>query len=360
MRGLFVFLLFVLVAGFSFFVVFLIVDSVYASVERDFVVPVATFSSVLSDDDAAVLRGIVKGFSFLQRQRFADAVRFGLGFVLFEFFLVIAGVMVYVRRVRRPIRALAGLMEGFVRDGAGALSHVRGGQDVSYLVRAYEGFLRRLDEYESVVGDLSRFRGWKEISRVIVHEVRNVLSPVRMVVEHAVSTGVFPAERGVFVLRKLGEVDGLLDRFRRISHLPEACVESVKLSDVVRDVVCEFFSVAVDCPESCVAMADSLLLAEVIRNLLKNVRDMGEDVECGVVCYCEGDYCVVCVWDRGSGVEPDVLDKIWSPGFSTKTGGLGIGLPLVKSLVAEMGGWVECESQPGEGFVVRVFLKRGI
>lgn len=68
------------------------------------------------------------------------------------------------------------------------------------------------------------------------------------------------------------------------------------------------------------------------------------------------------VQDSGSGIEDDVKPRIFKPLFTTKdeAGGTGLGLAVVSSLVLEMGGTVEVESEPGSGacFVVSLPVER--
>jgi PAS domain S-box-containing protein len=69
-----------------------------------------------------------------------------------------------------------------------------------------------------------------------------------------------------------------------------------------------------------------------------------------------GNYVRVTVEDRGPGIPAENLMKIFDPFFSTKTGGTGLGLAVVYSVVKKHGGHVEVASTPGEGATFRVLL----
>lgn len=69
-------------------------------------------------------------------------------------------------------------------------------------------------------------------------------------------------------------------------------------------------------------------------------------------------YVVIAVEDTGVGMERDVLEKIFSPFFTTKEGdkGTGLGLTVSQGIVEEHEGWIDVESEPGKGSVFRVHL----
>jgi two-component system sensor histidine kinase HydH len=61
------------------------------------------------------------------------------------------------------------------------------------------------------------------------------------------------------------------------------------------------------------------------------------------------------VVDDGPGIAPDVLEKLFTPYFTTRAEGTGLGLAVVRRIVDEHGGLVEVASEPGSGAVFRVF-----
>jgi len=72
------------------------------------------------------------------------------------------------------------------------------------------------------------------------------------------------------------------------------------------------------------------------------------------------DYVLVEVEDTGTGIAPDIMDKIFEPFFSTKDvgKGTGLGLSTVYGIVKQTGGSIQASSQMGQGTVFRVFLPR--
>jgi two-component system, cell cycle sensor histidine kinase and response regulator CckA len=73
-----------------------------------------------------------------------------------------------------------------------------------------------------------------------------------------------------------------------------------------------------------------------------------------------GEYVVCEVADNGSGIPPDIRDKIWEPFFSTKDvgKGTGLGLSMVYGIVKQTGGFIYCDSDMGKGTTFSIFLPR--
>jgi signal transduction histidine kinase len=63
-----------------------------------------------------------------------------------------------------------------------------------------------------------------------------------------------------------------------------------------------------------------------------------------------------CVIDRGSGIDPKLIETIFNPFVTTKPNGVGLGLAIVSKIVDRHGGKMSVESQPGEGSVFHISL----
>ncbi len=63
--------------------------------------------------------------------------------------------------------------------------------------------------------------------------------------------------------------------------------------------------------------------------------------------------------DSGPGMPPDVRKRIFEPLFSTKSFGVGLGLPVVKQIMEHHGGGIEIETEEGHGTRVCLWLPTG-
>lgn len=159
-------------------------------------------------------------------------------------------------------------------------------------------------------------------------------------------------------------------------------LEILDLNGVVHDAVRQILPV----PDELLLdldLADSLLhvkggrsqLFRVISNLLSNARDAMADVgrltirseniyaddTCGLIDRIpRGEYVKLTVTDTGTGITPEVVAKMFDPFFTTKKTdsrrGSGLGLSVVHAVVDDHRGYIDCETAPGEGTSIYLFL----
>jgi signal transduction histidine kinase len=103
----------------------------------------------------------------------------------------------------------------------------------------------------------------------------------------------------------------------------------------------------------------------MVRNLLENARRYGAGAPIEVrATRVDGGQMEFSVWDRGAGVPPEEMERIFEPfyrvpGAKESAGGVGLGLSLVRSIAAQHRGTARCVARPGggSGFVVRLPLE---
>jgi len=237
-----------------------------------------------------------------------------------------------------------------------------------------EGALMAVIEDVSEVVRSNRLAAWAEMARIIAHEIKNPLTPIRLSVEHLRevwrrSGGRTPEFERVLeecvsnVLRQTEELKRAASEFSDYARLPRPEMGPTDVARVIRDSAAAFAGApgvrwSVDADPELLAEADPRLLARVISNLIGNAVDAlasgGGEIRLSVE-RAEGRI-VVTVDDTGPGVPARILPRLFDPYFSAKSGGTGLGLAIAKKIVEEHGGTIAAENRKGGGFRVRFEL----
>jgi signal transduction histidine kinase len=221
-----------------------------------------------------------------------------------------------------------------------------------------------------------------EFLAMLGHELRNPLAPIVTALEltrerEGPSRERDIIERQVQHVRRL--VDDLLDVARIARGKLELTREPMELGLALRDGI-ELarpliderrHTLSLDCPAHGLRVAgDRTRLAQVVANLLTNAARYSEPGgSIRVRAFTDGEQVVLCIEDSGIGIAPELLPRIYELFAQAKqtaergSGGLGLGLSIVKSLVEQHGGEVRARSDgPGRGskFEVRLPALEGV
>ena len=107
--------------------------------------------------------------------------------------------------------------------------------------------------------------------------------------------------------------------------------------------------------ESQVIRADRNQVQQVLLNLVKNSMEALESIKDPMLMirsFREEDQIVVLISDNGTGIDPEIIDEIFVPFYTTKPQGSGIGLSLARQVMRMHGGNIRITSGKGEGTMV--------
>ncbi|MFN3653642.1 MAG: ATP-binding protein [Armatimonadota bacterium] len=223
--------------------------------------------------------------------------------------------------------------------------------------------LQRADEYKN------RFLA------LLGHELRGPLGVIRNALEILVQLGLRdgPRQRRALetIRRQVGQEARLIDDLLNLNRIASGklllCFEAVELGELIRRTADDHrdtletagLTLELELPEEPVWVnGDPARLAQVLGNLLLNARkftDPGGRVTVRLESAAEAHWATVTVRDTGIGIRPEVLPRIFTAfaqdeQHRERSGGLGLGLSLVKGLVELHGGEVWASSEgPGRG-----------
>ncbi|GBC94675.1 Sensor protein ZraS [bacterium HR16] len=208
-----------------------------------------------------------------------------------------------------------------------------------------------------------------QLASTIAHELRNPLSSIRASAQHLRGEYAGNAELCEFLDIIINEVDVLNTKateFLRFARPVEPVFQEVSLSDLIGSTVQFMHSyieeqgvqVEVDVSVPFTIKADPNQMKEALRNLIINaVQAMPEGGTLSLIATpAPGDTVNIIVKDTGVGIPPENLDRIFTPFYTTKAKGSGLGLANVQKIVESHGGTISVQSQVGTGTEMRITL----
>jgi signal transduction histidine kinase len=208
------------------------------------------------------------------------------------------------------------------------------------------------------------------------HEIRNPLTAIRSTIQY-LGKGMHDADKLEMINELMEEVDrinkivqGLLS-FAKPSELEKSKVDIVQLlqqtlvllnNTIIQKQIDVDLNISV---KNTVVTADASQLKQVFLNVILNAVEAMENsmekkltlgVESGRSLDYQSRYLLISVTDSGKGIEPNDIENIFIPFYTTKKDGTGLGLPISYGIVNQHGGELEINSAPGKGVTVVIKL----
>jgi len=214
------------------------------------------------------------------------------------------------------------------------------------------------------------------IASGLAHEIRNPLSSLRMNLQllredwdHPITEREQKGRRKIdLLLRETERMEAILSDFLRFAAHHTLNLQRTDLNALAGETL-DFLAPQAECarirlrrefdPALPLVDVDPNLIRQALLNLLINAQQaVGPGGEIVVRTWTHGPEIRLSVSDNGHGIPPENRDRIFNLYFSTRPGGTGLGLPMVKKIVEEHRGTVEVQSESGKGSTFTLCLKK--
>lgn len=259
----------------------------------------------------------------------------------------------YARRISQPLKQFADAAERLGRDPRGApLSlSLKGTAEINVAADAFNDMQERLRRY---VEDRTAMVG------AIAHDLRTPLTRLRFRIENA------PEDLRLKMAADIDQMEEMISAaltFVRDASRPGDRTR-LELSSLLESLCDEMAETGADTEvergEKVILEGDPVALRRLFANLLENAVKFGDRARARI--YQVGGSAIVEIEDDGPGIPVEDAERVFEPFYrrepsrSRQTGGIGLGLAVVRSVVRGHGGDVVLENRPGGGLTARVHL----
>ena len=270
-------------------------------------------------------------------------------------------------RITSPLRMLQqGLASVRLEEKSQPLEY-SGKDEISELVDQYN---KMLDELQSSALKLARSEredAWRDMAKQIAHEIKNPLTPMKLNVQQLYKKWKDKPENfeenlrsfKQYQIEQIDNLSSIATEFSSFARMPKANPRETNLinhinavADLYNDIKNIDLEINFNGLGEVIIFADKEQLNSMLSNILRNAVQAIPGKRRGLInvsLSIRDQKVLIKVKDNGVGIPGELKNKLFTPNFTTKSSGMGLGLSIVKRVVETADGQIWFESEPGKG-----------
>ena len=245
--------------------------------------------------------------------------------------------------------------------------------EIGVLVKEYNKMVAKLEYSAQALAKSEREGAWREMAQQVAHEIKNPLTPMKLSIQY-LQKAIDNNQDNVkdlasrvtdTLVEQIDHLSKIAADFAQFANIGNTKMERIDLHEVI-DSLKDLYKTNPDISISwkpvqrnSMVMADRTQMNRLFTNLLSNAADAcdGKD-NCRIeITETRANGQVqINITDNGEGIPVDMQHKIFTPNFTTKSSGTGLGLAMCKSIVEQAHGHIWFETEQGKGTTFHVVL----
>lgn len=327
--------------------------------------------------------GLVKNVIDLQRLLGIYALKkdiedivwiFVIGLIIFFAVLGVLLATFLARSVTKPILDLVAGTKEIARGNLDYRVESKGKDEIATLIESFNLMAEQLKSSRERLLMTERIAAWRDVARQIAHEIKNLLSPIQLSMYRLRRNLGSERYTEIFeqayssITNEVENLKNMVTEFSNFAKMPKPRLRPADINEIVQNATGLYnelpenieikLNLADNLPR---IMADADQMRQVLHNLIGNAVDaMPEGGQLTITTKNESENVIMEIEDTGCGMSEEVRQKIFTPYFTTKAKGTGLGMAIVAQIIGEHSGEISVQSTQGIGTKVIIKLKAGI
>lgn len=287
--------------------------------------------------------------------------------LLFLVSIVIA--VLFANYISEPVRLIKEKIRALQIGQSNEFIDWKSNDEIGSLVKEYNQKVLELEKSAKLLAQSERESAWREMAKQVAHEIKNPLTPMKLSIQHLErSIADNPSDLPERIKRtaktlveQIDTLTNIANEFSSFAKMPKAHEQEVNLVEVIETVIDLYKKEVVEITfnnacKTAPLLADKDQLNRIFNNLIKNAiqalpADRKGKIEVSLQAHKK--HYEIKITDNGIGIPEEMQDKIFTPNFTTKTTGMGLGLAMVKNMVENLNGTIDFTTST-EGTIFRV------
>jgi len=277
--------------------------------------------------------------------------------------LMIISIVIFILLLYKITKPLNELQKatGKIRSGDFSVYLPETGiREIRELKHSFNSMSRELNSTQKKLLQAEKDTMWKELSRILAHEIKNPLTPIQLSIQRLEEKyeqdiekfyEVFPESVSI-INQEINNLKLLVSSFSNFAKNINPEFSEFNPKTMIDDILNSYqynFEVKVS-GENCVIHFDRTHFYQIITNLVQNAIDAYEKEGSILIEILQTEInTMISISDYGKGINEMDINKIFEPYFTKKKKGTGLGLALVKKLVDVNNSNISVTSKENEG-----------
>lgn len=245
--------------------------------------------------------------------------------------------------------------------------------EIGILVKEYNLMIKKVENLASKLSQTERENVWREMAQQVAHEIKNPLTPMKLHVQYLDNaiknkqTNVEELTQKVcgIISTQIDQLNHIATEFSNFAKMPKANPELVNVNEIIKLIIVLFEkedNITIkhnDLTKTIYTYMDKSFLIRALTNIIKNgIQAIPKDKH-GIIdikTAANQKQIIISIQDNGSGIPKHLMEKLFTPNFTTKSSGSGIGLSMVKNIIENAGGNIRFRTKENEGTIFYITL----